>query len=366
MSQRRKPRDLCATGTLHKKNINKNGERYTRNREEDETYVLNYTSTAARRVTRAKVMTIPVVVHVVYNKSKPIENISDDQIYSQIERLNKDFRKLNEDVINVPDVWKSVAADSRIEFKLACMDPEGNKTNAITRTATKETEFTIDDDPNTPEKIKLTTEGGKDPWDTTRYLNIWVCNLQQGLLGYAQFPRGDPQTDGVVISHWAFGENGSVLSPDNPFGTSFNMGRTTTHEVGHWLDCYHIWGDEMFLEDPCSRDDNVADTPNQMLDNGGEPTFPDFTQACPDTGPNGTMFMNYMDYTDDVAMYMFTVGQVVRMHATLSGPRRSLLESDALVCYAEEARVTEAMRLPSKVYNGVDKIVPIVDKLSYL
>jgi Pregnancy-associated plasma protein-A len=365
MSETPKRRDLCAAGVLHQKNINKHGERYRKNRQEDETYVLNYVGSSARQITRANVMTIPVVVHVVYNKNKPIENISDEQIYNQIERLNKDYRRLNEDIISVPDVWKSLAADSRIEFKLACVDPDGNKTNAITRTATKEEFFDIDDDPSTPEKIKFTSEGGRDAWDSTRYLNIWVCNLVRGLLGYAQFPRGDPQTDGVVISHWTFGENGSALSPENPFGTAFNMGRTATHEVGHYLDCYHVWGDEMMFEDPCSLNDNVADTPNQKGDNGGVPTFPDFTEACPDTGPNGTMFMNYMDYTDDVGMNMFTLGQVVRMHATLSGPRASLLES-AVVCYAEEARVTEAMQLPSKVYDGVNKIVSIVDKLSYV
>jgi len=364
MSAGRDPQNLCGTGLLHKKNINKNGTRYIKNREEDENYVLNFTGTAARRITYANVMTIPVVVHVVYNKK--VENISDEQIYSQITRLNKDFRKLNDDIINVPDVWKSVAADTRVEFKLACTDPNGNKTNGITRTATKETVFTIDSDPSTPEKIKITAQGGQDPWDTTRYLNLWACNLQQGLLGYAQFPRGDPLTDGVVISHWTFGDKGSALDPTNPFGTHFNMGRTATHEIGHYLNCYHIWGDETTGEDPCSRDDNVADTPNQKLDNSGVPTFPDSTQACPNTGPNGTMFMNYMDYTDDIAMNMFTIGQAVRILATLTGPRSSLLQSNALICHADQAKVTEAMRLPNNVYNGAEKMVPLVEKLSYL
>jgi hypothetical protein len=194
-------------------------------------------------------------------------------------------------------------------------------------------------------------------------LNIWVCNLGESLLGYAQFPTGDPSTDGVVINHWVFGANGSASSPDNPFGTAFNMGRTATHEIGHWLDCYHIWGDETMFDDPCSRDDNVADTPNQKGPNSGDLTFPSSAEACNDTGPNGTMFMNYMDYSNDRSMYMFTVGQVIRIHATLSGPRSSLLESDALVCFNEEARVTRAMRLSSTVFNGVDKMVPIVEKL---
>ncbi len=362
MSKIQKRRDLCGTGILHQKNINKNGERYKKNRREDETYVLNYTGSSARKITRAAVMTIPVVVHVIYKR--PIGNIPDEQIYSQINTLNKDFRKLNADAVNVPDVWKPVAADSRIEFRLACIDPNGNKTNGITRTATKIDVFSLDTTPNV-EEIKFTALGGEDAWDSTRYLNLWICNLGTSLLGYAQFPAGDPETDGVVINHWVFGNTGSAVSPQNPFGTRFNLGRTATHEIGHYLDCYHIWGDEWGVDDPCSLDDNVADTPNQKLDNSGVPTFPSMEQACKNTGPNGTMFMNYMDYTDDVGMYMFTVGQVVRMHATLNGLRASLLESP-VVCHNEEARVTEAMHLPSKVYDGVNKIVPIEEKISYV
>ncbi len=353
--------DLCGTGTLHQKNINKNGERYKKNRQEDETYVLNYAGSSTRKMMRAGVMTIPVVVHVVYKQ--PIENISDAQIYSQIEILNKDYRKLNSDAINIPDVWKSVAADTRIEFKLACIDPNGDKTNGITRTTTNMDEFLIDTTPNV-EEIKSTSLGGRDPWDSTRYLNLWVCNLGKSLLGYAQFPAGDPQTDGVVCNHWVFGNMGSAVSPQSPFGTHFNLGRTATHEVGHYLDCYHIWGDE-WMEDPCSLDDNVADTPNQKRDNSGVPNFPSLDQACDDTGPNGTMFMNYMDYTDDVGMYMFTVGQAARMHATLNGPRSSLLQSP-VVCFNDERRITEAMHLSSKVYDGVNNIVPIEEKISYV
>lgn len=348
---------ICGTGTLHKKNIIKNGDRYKKNREKDEKYVLSYTGSSARRVIKAKVMTIPVVVHVVYNE--PIENIHDEQIHNQIDRLNKDFRRLNEDITSVPPVWNSIATDSRIEFKLACMDPEGNKTNGITRTKTYQEVFEIDDDPNTSEKIKYSIEGGKDAWDSTRYLNIWICNLGESLLGYAQFPRGDLSTDGVVINHWVFGANGSASSRHNPLGRAFNMGRTATHQIGHWLDCYHIWGDETIFDDPCSRDDNVADTPNQRGPNSGDLTFPNFTEACHDTGPNGTMFMNYMDCTNDQSRYMFTIGQVIRMHATLSNARSSLLEPGALVCYAEESGVTQAMRLSSSVFNGVDRMVPI-------
>ena len=141
------------------------------------------------------------------------------------------------------------------------------------------------------------------------------------------------------------------------------MGRTTTHEVGHYLNCWHIWGDESSSEDPCSLDDNVTDTPNQMKENSGVPTFPDLSQSCPNTGPNGTMFMNFMDYTHDSITKMFTAGQVIRMHATLKGPRESLLQSNALVCFTEESKVTDAMKLQPYVYDGIDKMRPVVDML---
>jgi Pregnancy-associated plasma protein-A len=130
------------------------------------------------------------------------------------------------------------------------------------------------------------------------------------LLGYAQFPGGLPATDGVAIVHNAFGTTGTAKSP-------FNLGRTATHEVGHWLDLHHIWGDET----DCSGDDLVADTPRQREPNFRTPTFPHVT--C-DNGPNGDMFMNYMDYVDDKAMFMFSAGQITRMQATLAGPRSTI------------------------------------------
>ncbi len=354
---------VCGTDRYHKRNLTVRGERYKRNREEDEKYVLGYTGASARMAVKADVVTIPVVVHVVYNN--PIENISDDQVNSQVMVLNKDFRMLNDDIGRVPPSFRSVKADARIEFKLACRDPSGDRTTGITRTRTNETSFDIPPDGSPPEaeKIKFSAQGGVDAWDSTRFLNIWVCNLEGGLLGYAQFPAGPPETDGVVINHWAFGSMGSVVSPQSPFGAQFNGGRTTTHEIGHYLDLYHIWGDDQFLADPCRGTDNVADTPNTSGPNTGKPSFPNRPNVCPGIGTNGDMFMNYMDYTDDDTMYMFTIGQVVRMRAALDGSRRSILDSDVLVCHAEESEVTRGTRLPSMVYDGVDRLVDITDKI---
>jgi hypothetical protein len=246
--------------------------------------------------------TIPVVVHVVYNTDP--ENISDDQITSQIDALNRDYRATNSDIANVPAVWKSLAQDPLIEFALATTDPDGNSTDGITRTQTDKTSFTQDD------SVKSSASGGADPWPTDKYLNIWVCTLSNKLLGYAQFPGMPAGTDGVVILNTGFGTTGTASAP-------FNVGRTAVHEIGHWLDLRHIWGDT----NNCSGTDFVDDTPNAQLPNAGKPTFPHITCS---NDPNGDMFMNYMDYVDDDTMIMFTSGQIARMHATLEGSRASI------------------------------------------
>jgi hypothetical protein len=252
--------------------------------------------------TVAKLITIPVVVHVVHRAKE--ENISDAQVRSQIKVLNDDFRAKNTDKKNVPDVWKSLVIDSNIQFELAKTDPDGGSTNGITRTATTVASFGPDDG------VKRKRSGGVPPWPTDRYLNIWVCNLGEGLLGYAQFPGGPAATDGVVILYTALGTRGTATAP-------FNRGRTATHEVGHFLGLRHIWGDR----NDCSGNDFVADTPPARESNSGKPKFPHVT--C-NNGPNGDMFMNYMDYVDDDAMFMFTSGQAARMNATLAGPRKKL------------------------------------------
>jgi len=245
---------------------------------------------------------IPVVVHVVHNN--PSEKISIAQVKSQIKVLNQDFRATNPDASNVPAVWTGVTADARVQFELAKKDPKGKKTSGIRFIPTNRASFGSDD----TVKSKLT--GGADAWPATRYLNVWVCTLSGGLLGYAQFPGGPKKTDGVVIRNTAFGTTGTAAAP-------FDKGRTATHEVGHFFNLRHIWGDV----NGCTGTDFVSDTPNAKLPNVGEPIFPHITCS---NGPHGDMFMNYMDYVDDAAMVMFTLGQVARMEATLAGPRKSL------------------------------------------
>jgi hypothetical protein len=264
------------------------------------------------------VKTIPVVVHVVYGNAS--ENISDAQVLSQIAILNKDYRKSNTDFNNnVNAAFGNVGADCQIEFCMAQQDPNGLATNGITRTATNSSPFSQAGDP-----VKYTAQGGHDAWPASKYLNIWVCDLSNSLLGYAQFPGGLAATDGVVIKYDAFGNTGAAATP-------YNLGRTTTHEVGHWLDLRHIWGDD---GGACvsngGSDDLISDTPEQKDQNYSCPNYPLTTGAganCAGTNP-GAMFMNYMDYTDDNCMYMFTNGQSTRMNAALTTSRSSLLTSN--------------------------------------
>ena len=254
------------------------------------------------------VVTIPVVVHVVWNTTA--QNVSDAQIQSQLTVLNADFRKLNSDIGNLPAAFTSLAADCELNFCLATQTPGGAATTGIERRQTTLTSF------GTNDNMKFFSSGGLDAWDASKYLNVWVCNLSGGILGYAQFPGGPASTDGVVITFTGFGTMGSAAAP-------FNKGRTGTHEVGHWANLYHIWGDD---GTGCTGTDDCADTPNQADENYGCPVFP---QVSCSNGPNGDLFMNYMDYTDDACMYMFTNGQKTRAQSLFvsGGSRFSLTTS---------------------------------------
>lgn len=267
-----------------------------------------------RQKTTTAIYNIPVVVHVLYNTST--QNISDAQIQSQITQMNLDYQKLNADVSLVPSAFSSLVADCQVQFCLAQRDPNGNATTGILRKSTTKTSFSADND-----DAKSNSTGGDNAWPAASYLNLWVVPAitsggQPGILGYAQFPGGPAATDGVVIGYNYFGTTGTLSAP-------YNKGRTATHEVGHWLNLRHIWGDD---GSACSGSDLVGDTPNQGSENYGCPSFPHVSCS---NGPNGDMFMNYMDYTDDACMYMFSEGQKTRMQAVLTtgGARASLATS---------------------------------------
>jgi len=195
------------------------------------------------------VITVPVVVHVVYKTQS--QNISDEQISSQIDVLNDDYRRMNADATNTPAEFQSVAADTQIEFCMASTDPDGNWTSGITRTETTVSNW------NGSDNVKFTSMGGIDNWDPTKYLNIWICNIGAGLLGYAYPPGVQSYLDGVVIGYRYFGTTGVVSAP-------YNKGRTTTHEIGHWFNLEHPWG----LNDAntnCNADDiSVIQTPRMF------------------------------------------------------------------------------------------------------
>ncbi|MEM7660210.1 MAG: fibronectin type III domain-containing protein, partial [Bacteroidota bacterium] len=265
------------------------------------------------------VITIPVVVHVLYNI--PEENVSDDQVMSQIRILNEDFRRLNPDTVNTPVAFQSAAADTRIEFCLADIDPDGQPTTGITRTPTNNASFGLNN------AIKFASTGGKDAWPRDQYMNMWVGDIAGGVLGYAQFPGGAPETDGIVVDYLYFGDIGTATPP-------FHLGRTATHEVGHWLNLRHIWGDG-----GCGVDDFVGDTPL-----AGAPNFDGFPCSFPgpntcSTGPGdqADMFQNYMDYSEDLCFNLFTKDQSTRMEALFEpgGFREPLLSSN--VCCPESA-----------------------------
>ncbi|THF53164.1 zinc metalloprotease [Flavobacterium supellecticarium] len=237
---------------------------------------------------------IPVVVNVLYRTTA--ENISLAQIQSQIDVLNKDFNATNSDFGSVPALFSGVKANVGISFVL----------DVVNRKSTTKTSW------GTNDAMKKTAQGGLNPTSPTTKLNLWVCTIGGGILGYAQFPGGSSATDGVVIDSKYLGTTGTATAP-------FNKGRTATHEVGHWMNLRHIWGDAT-----CGND-LVADTPTHNAPNYGVPAYPHYS-TC--SGTPVEMTMNYMDYVDDAAMYMFSNGQKSRMLATFAsgGPRNSFAQ----------------------------------------
>ena len=280
------------------------------------------------------IITIPVVVHVIWEDNTD-ENISDMQILSQIEILNKDFRRTNIDVINTPSVWNSIAADCEIEFCLASVDPYGNATSGINRVKTSVSTFNLIGD-----KMKSTNEGGTDPWPINDYLNIWVCDLSGGILGYATSPSNFLSSGGgVVVSYKHFGDNGTVEPP-------YHKGRTTTHEVGHYLGLKHLWGDSN-----CG-DDQINDTPTQQGENNDCPGFPHNQNSCGTQNLNGDMFMNYMDYVNDFCMNMFTQDQKTRMVASINLYRNNFLTQT--ICNSNTSVINKTNRQNKKLIKIID------------
>ena len=222
---------------------------------------------------------------------------------SQLDVLNQDFNRTNSDANQTPSEFLDVAADCNISFCLAQRTENNDTTSGITYTQTSVSSFSLYDN-----RIFQDSLGGKNIWNNSDYLNIYVCDLTNAL-GFSSFPGGNDNRDAVVVDFSNFGTI-DIAPP-------FNKGRTATHELGHWLDLYHIWG-----SGNCGSDE-VDDTPSQETENYGCPAHP-----SPTCDNNGDMFQNYMDYTNDACMNLFTNGQKERMHATLNTERLGIGNAD--------------------------------------
>jgi hypothetical protein len=261
-------------------------------------------------------VTIPVVFHIVWRRNFPDENIDNARIYEQMDILNRDFSLSNPNFASVPNVFKQLATSTNIQFCLAKRSPNGSPTTGIEKRRVNRTTGW-----GFSEEAKFYSSGGLDAWDESKYLNIWVFDLASssgGVIGYAYYPgEAPPGYDGVALDYRVTGLSGPNNAP-------FDLGRTATHEVGHYLNLVHTWGD-----DNCGND-FVGDTPTQEQPNFGCPTFPSISCG---NAPYGDNYNNYMDYGDDICMAMFTRGQKQRMLANFSpnGFRNSLLTSDGCV-----------------------------------
>ena len=331
---------------------------------------------------------IPVVFHIVYNSET--QNLPDSVIFSQIEVLNEDYRRLNENASQTREEFLEFAGDPNIEFFLADIDPNGNPTNGIVRRYTDRSEFLMFEDflsnELTIDEVKSTDLGGSDAWDTNKYLNIWVCNigileiigLELGqVFGYAYPPvnidealielsasqsvpdwpvdmlTNDQNLQGVVLHYTTVGRNNPSANDDGM--SENNQGKTAVHEIGHYLGLRHTWGDStpFFGPDGCSLDDGITDTPNAQDQAGYVCDFNKNTCSGDTFGSSGEdlpdMVENYMDYSPDACLNMFTNGQINVMRNVLEIARTELINDDNSINICQNS-----FNLDEKLINTID------------
>jgi hypothetical protein len=321
------------------------------------------------------VFNIPVIVHIIHNNESVNSisatsgnNLNAAQVQDQINILNKDYNGLNADTSLIPTVFKPSLGKFQVNFCLAVVNPTGgilaepgiDRINRVAKGWSAP--------PYTTTYVDATIKGSSI-WDPNKYLNIWVCGMSGGILGYATFPNpgasglaglsspyGTATTDGVVILNTSFGSIGTAQ-----FG-SYNLGRTATHEIGHWMGLRHIWGDGT-----CATD-YVNDTPPHQTANYGCPSFPYKLGTC-SGNTTGEMTMNYMDYTNDACMYMFTKDQKIRAQLILvnSSIRAALITSTVcnLPTLGTDVGISSVAR-PSytqniNCFNYVDPIINVTN-----
>jgi hypothetical protein len=275
-------------------------------------------------------VTIPVVFHIVMTNPA---SVTDAQVMAQLDTLNKDFAGTNGDTIMIPSYFKVLLGKSALQFCLSERTPEGETTSGIIRHTTSTNSFTIDD------AVKHASHGGADAWNTNQYFNVWICPLSNGILGYATFPDdGSPDEQGVVIDYRSL--------PGGAYA-DYNDGKSLTHETGHFFNLYHIWGDD---SGACSGTDYVDDTPNQANSTSGCPGGIK-TDDCTPSG-NGIMYQNYMDYSSDDCLVMFTTKQAQRMEAASTDYRSSLESSNGctpVVTYIRDAELSAINEPASRI-----------------
>ncbi|MGV6860214.1 MAG: zinc-dependent metalloprotease [Putridiphycobacter sp.] len=309
---------------------------------------------------RSTIYTIPVVVHIVYNNAD--ENLPDSVIFNQIDVLNEAYGYTNADTINLRDTFNTIVGSTNIQFELATIGPDGLPTTGITRTQTDITEFgdfgVVTGDMSGLERIKHTDQGGEDPWDQSRYLNIWVADMSvfgfTALMGYATPPANLPNwpagstagmSDGVVIQYQAFGSNNPILLDPGTGAIDFR-GRTCVHEVGHYLGLRHIWGDG-----DCTQEDGIDDTPNADANSQSITDCDTTFNTCVDNigtlGDLPNMHENYMDYSPEACQVAFTNGQRDLMRGVIENNRWDLIDNYPVLSVNEISKPYQIYPNPS-------------------
>jgi hypothetical protein len=341
--------------------FNKKVEEFKANQESGKSQMVNYT--------------IPVIVHVIHGGQNvgTFPNLAQGQINSQIAVLNADFAGTGLNNGNVPSVFAAAKANTGLSFCLATKNPTGgvlpepgiDRINYTSKGWNNPASATYANPTTFQNYVNGTIKPGSI-WDPTKYMNIWITdeNVNTGLLGYATFPAGTgligisgfgtATTDGLWCWAKAFGSNS--IFPGGSYDGTYNKGRTATHEIGHWLGLRHIWGDGTCATDYCN------DTPSAQTSNYGCPTHPYKLGTCAGN-TTGEMFMNFMDYTDDPCMYMFTNDQTTRIQTAMANGtyRSQLTASSATLCNIASAAPTASMSLPS---NGCVNSPVTVSNLS--
>ncbi len=324
--------EQCATMPVYYNHLQTdNKHAYAQSEQLARAWLANPANFANALANKNSIIQIPVVVHVVYKNAT--QNIADSLIHSQIKVLNECFRKTNPNYVNTRPIFDSLGADIEIEFCLASKDPQGNPTTGIIR---KQAPSNASFDPIlNMDKVKKPAFGGDTAWSNASYLNIWTADMsifgQAFVLGYATFPGSNPALDGVVIQWDYFGK----------YAKPNFLGKTTVHEIGHWLGMRHIWADDDNGQNPqsvyCDSTDFVNDTPNQGPKSNSNCNLSSNTCSVESAFWGNLnppdMVENYMDYSKDACMTMFTKGQKARMYSFLNtDPNRIAIKTSTAGC----------------------------------